>query len=65
MTISFTSFAAPGSKPPETMVIPQTMAGGGVQVVGGYSPQPAFCYRNVWIPLVINFNAIQTSHKAV
>ena len=36
---------------------------GGLPVGGGITPQPAFCYRGVWIPLIINITAPQGSHK--
>ena len=56
------SFLAP--RPGDTMGLSQTMVNV-TPTVGSLTPQPSFCYRSVWIPLVINVYAIQGSHKAV
>ena len=37
---------------------------GGMPIGGGITPQPAFVYRNIFIPLVVNISAPTGSHKA-
>ena len=49
-----------GNKPPDTQGTPPALVGG-MPVGGGVTPQAAFCYRNVWIPLIIPLS--QTSQK--
>lgn len=36
---------------------------GGMPVGSGVTPQPAFAYKNLWIPLVVNISAPQGSLK--
>lgn len=48
-----------GSKMPDTQGTPPALVGG-LPVGGGVSPQPAFMYRGVWIPLVITIPQGQT-----
>ena len=38
---------------------------GGMPVGGGVTPQPAFCYRNIWIPLVVSVSLSSSSQKPV
>ncbi|KAK7101826.1 protein MON2 homolog [Littorina saxatilis] len=48
-----------GSKLPDTQGTPPAMVAG-MPVGGGVSPQPAFMYRGVWIPLVVSIPTGQT-----
>lgn len=48
-----------GSKLPDTQGTPPAMVGG-LPVGGGSSPQPAFIYRGVWIPLLVTLPQGQT-----
>jgi len=40
-------------KTPDTQGAPPALVGG-LPVGSGVTPQPAFIYRNVWIPLIMN-----------
>ncbi|ESO95645.1 hypothetical protein LOTGIDRAFT_214760 [Lottia gigantea] len=51
--------AQSGTKVPDTQGTPPAMVAG-LPVGGGVSPQPAFMYRGVWIPLVISVPQGQT-----
>lgn len=51
--------AQSGSKLPDTQGTPPAIVAG-MPVGGGVSPQPAFIYRGVWIPLVMTIPAGQT-----
>ncbi|ELU04807.1 hypothetical protein CAPTEDRAFT_201502 [Capitella teleta] len=51
-------------KAPDTTGHPPSLVAG-MPVGGGVTPQPAFCHRNVWIPLVVNASVKQGAHKAV
>ncbi|KAK3101498.1 hypothetical protein FSP39_004044 [Pinctada imbricata] len=46
--------AQSGTKAPDTQGMPPALVGG-LPVGGGVTPQPAFMYRGVWIPLVLTF----------
>ena len=50
---------SPGSKMPDTQGTPPALVAG-MPVGGGVSPQPAFMYRGVWIPMVITISTGQT-----
>jgi hypothetical protein len=53
-----------GTKAPDTVGHPPTLVAG-MPVGGGVTPQPAFCHRNIWIPLVVNASVKQGAHKAI
>ena len=59
-----TQAAQTGTKQPDTTGQPPSLVGG-MPVGSGVTPQPAFYYRNIWTPLVVNISAPQGSHRPV
>ena len=51
-----------GSKGPDTQGQPPAMVAG-LPVGSGVNPQPAFCFHNVWLPLLVNLSAPSSSNK--
>ena len=64
MVIMMSTASISGSKIPDTSGQPPAMVAG-MPVGCGVTPQPAFCYRGVWIPLVINISAPKGTHKVM
>ena len=54
----FLVFCCPGNKAPDTHGTPPALVGG-LPVGGGVTPQAAFMYRGVWIPIVFTVPAGQ------
>lgn len=52
------------TKAPDIQGSPPSLVGG-LPVGGGITPQSAFFYRNVWIPLVVNITGPLGSQKPV
>ncbi|KAK2183612.1 hypothetical protein NP493_305g03033 [Ridgeia piscesae] len=52
------------TKAPDTQGSPPSLVGG-LPVGGGITPQSAFFYRNVWIPLVVNITGPLGSQKPI
>lgn len=62
ITIVDCLFLAP--RPQDTQGQPPSLVAG-MPVGSGITPQAAFYYRNVWLPLVVNITATQGSQKTV